>query len=307
MTGLRFHVQPSALPKGRRRFDVPGLRHECAELRELCAAKGYASDDELAAYWPGGTENPARDADAWIYCYSQLARFLGRRELVERTREAAREQLEGAVRAAAAAQPEAVPLSVGLHRVYPKSAHALWFLDALGQLCGPLAADALAVLESVPDAVRDQVPWPSLVTSLAVRTWAWILTTPGPGLPFADDATDATPPAWTEQLLPQDLLVLDRAHRQVNAERLRILASAFPQTTDGAGSRLGVAGFLAGYASEHGARASEIVRLWSLGEVFAGAIAQVEAQQLAEARADARAARERPGSPHAARTPRARR
>jgi hypothetical protein len=298
-------VESSAAPSRRRRFDVAGLRAECRELRELCAAKSLATDEELAAYWPGGVENDLVGADAWIYCYSQLARFLGRRELLERTRETARAELEGAVRAAAAALPEPVALTTGPRAVHPKSAYALEWLTALDRT---VAAIAVQLVEA-SDVVREQpsVVLPHAARALAVRTWAWVLTHPGPGLPWDDESSPIDPPEWTAALAPEDLLLLDRAHRQVNAERLRIMAAAFPASEDGSEpSRLALGGFLAGYAHEHGQQPSDIVRRWSLGEVFAASIAASEAHRQAEARAAAKAKREpKPGSAHGARSPRA--
>lgn len=301
MRDVRFHVEPSAAPGRRRRFDVAGLRAECRELRGLCAAKALATEEELAAYWPGGAENDLGGADAWIYAYSQLARFLGRRELLERTRETAREALEGAVRAAAAAQPEPVSLTIGARAVHPKSAYALEWLTALDRTVAAIAG----LLVEASDAVREHpsVVLPHAARALAVRTWAWVLTHSGPGLPWDDESSPIDPPDWTGALAPEDLLLLDRAHRHVNAERLRIMAAAFPASEDGSEStsRLALGGFLAGYAHEHGQQPSDIVRRWSLGEVFAASIAASEAHRQAEARAAAKAKRE---PPHGARAPR---
>jgi len=138
-----------------------------------------------------------------------------------------------------------------------------------------------------------------------VRLWVWVLTHPGCGVPWDGDDAPLDPPAWTLDLLPEDLLLIDRAHRLVNAERLRIMTAAFPAAEDGGPpSRLALGGFLAGYAHEHGVQPATLVRRWSLGEVFAASIAAADAHAQAEARAQAKAKRE-PSSPqHAARAPR---
>lgn len=264
-----------------RQFTAQGLRHRCRSLRASLIDHRVASDDECAAVWPGGAENALAGYDGWIQCYAQLTRLAGRQEREDDT-EGLSEALAVAVRRAAARAPIAVALSIGSRNVYPKSAWALWFLQSIDNVVSVVAAiaDDLASLDDAPD-LRGL---PALTQGLAWRTWAWILTHDDVGLPF-ETAAEIEPPAWTEQLLSEDYLALYAAHRTLHLSDIGLMAGAFPREPGKATSRLDLGGFLAGFANEHSVRASEIVRQWSLPEVFASAIAAAEAHRVATANA----------------------
>lgn len=254
------------------------LRERCETLR-LAVEGSTVPTEELEKYWPGGEENPGRDFGAWVWCWGSLMRFLGRDDRPEK-----RDQItDAAVAAALACEPHAVHLSDGTTRhVYPKSYHALRWLDSLDRtlLLSQTAADQ-ALDVPAQNAVTTLGP---LVESLAVRLWAWVLTHPEPGLPF-DEQEAAEPPAWTATLSPLDLLTLVKAHGQVNATRNAIIAQAFPAPSDRKASRLSLSGFLGTVADDMGQRPYAIMRQWSLGELFAQRVTAAQASRDAMAKA----------------------
>lgn len=238
--------------------------------------------------WPGGAENTLAGFDGWVECYAQLTRLAGREAQDASSSVQAREALAQAVRRAASRQPISVTLSIGTRFVYPKSAWALWFLQSLDAVVAVVSriADDLAEMGETFD-LRGL---PALTQGLAWRTWAWILLHDGVELPF-NDADGIEPPSWTEQLLAEDFVAIYAAHRALHLGDIAVMAGAFPPE-GGEQSRLNLGGFLAGVANEQGVRASEIIRRWSLPEVFASAIAAAESHRVATANAKSSRGRE---------------
>lgn len=259
------------------------MRRRCADLRTSLLHAHSATEEELAAYWPGGSENSdSKGLGAWLYCWGNLMRFMARQE-------PAREQalLDVALARQLAAQPMVVPTTGGETRhVYPKSYHALRFLDMLDRELVMLIDRARVADVDSGDGAAVAMLAP-LMESLAVRLWAWILTHPAPGLPFDDGGEAPDPPAWTQTLSATDLLSLMRAHAQVNARDLQIIAGAFPQDAGGVETRLSLAGFLGTASDALGVRPFELMRKWSLGELFAQRVTAAESARASHAAAKA--------------------
>ena len=266
-----------------RRFTTKTLRAECQALRADLLAQGLASAEECAAFWPGGAENPERGFDGFVVCFQQYGRLLGRLERAA-TGETNHTMLEATVRQAAARQPVPVSLSIGERSVYPKSAYALAWLDALDAVTRPVArlVSSLAA-ELDPDDLR---ALPPLVQSMAMRTWAWILLCEGVSVPFGDEGA-ITPPAWTEQLVAEDFLAIFVAHQQLHHQAILIMAAALADDAEPTRerSRLSLSGFLAGYASEHGIAPSHLMRRWAFPEALAAAVASAESHRVSKANA----------------------
>lgn len=268
--------------RDQRPWTVRALRERCQHLRRSLTARGTDAS-ECAAYWPGGAENPTRDRGAWVHCYANLVGMLRVADL-----HAAPGRADGAIAAALAAEPASVTLSDGTVRtVQPKSYHALRWLDTLDHTVQGWAGLMASLRPDAPEELKALALAP-LAESLAVRLWAWVITEGLPdapaALPFDEDAAPA-PPAWTSRLTPEDLLTLARAHAEVNGHRLRIIAEAFPSDRTG-GSRLPLSGFLGTAAQELGQRPATLLRQWSLGEVFAQAIAAAQAAREARESAE---------------------
>lgn len=260
-------------------WSAPALETRCDALRASCLARGVPRPS-IDAVWPGGPENAVTDPlGTWIVCYGNLMalfRHAEERQLVDR------DQMDATLAAALARAPVPVTLAAGDRvAVYPKSYHALRWLDTLDRSL----LDA-ARLADEAEQLGAFIAFP-LVESLAVRLWAWILTEETPGLPF-NEAAPGEPPAWTQSLEAADLLHLASAHAQVNATRLRLIAEAFPpERREDGSSRLSLAGFLGTTAQEMGVPAFDVMRRFSLGELFAQAVLAGQAAREARARASA--------------------
>lgn len=269
-------------------WSVATITERCRGLHGTLHARKVPTP-ELDAMAPGGAQNQTADPlGAAVVWYALLrARFeLEQHRAAEQT---ARAQAD--VAAALVAEPVTVRLQAAdaPTAVYPKSYHALRFLDTLDHALRRVVTIAQ---EGEDVGVEAFAP---LVESLTVQLWAWILTHDGPELPF-DEQGDAEPPAWTRALTPDDLLTLLAAHLEVNRARVARIAQLFPGDSREATheSRLSLAGFLGTTAQELGHRPFDLLRRWSVGEAFAQAA--VAAQSAREARAAADEAAQRKAS-----------
>jgi hypothetical protein len=266
-------------------WSVATITERCRVLHGTLHARKVPTP-ELEAMAPGGAQNQTADPlGAAVVWYALLrARFeLEQHRAAETT---ARAQAD--VAAALSAEPVTVRLQApdAPSAVYPKSYHALRFLDTLDHALRRVVAIAQEADEVGVEAFAP------LVESLAVRLWAWILTSVGSELPF-DEQAAPEPPEWTRALTPDDLLALLEAHLEVNRARVARIAQLFPGDATHE-SRLSLAGFLGTTAQELGHRPFDLLRRWSVGEAFAQAV--VAAQSAREARAAAEEAAQRKAS-----------
>lgn len=268
-----------------------GLRARCAGLRLQLTTRDV-DETILAAWWPGGAENPGKDRPRptekdrgpWTLCFATYHRLVHDQAHARSAATAGQsEALNRAIADAAADRPETLVLSDGaMWQVYPKSEYALQELRYLGD-----AIDRLTRLDVA--SVERGVPVPPDTTalrSLAVRVWCWIITHPGPGLPYPEDARDPEPPAALGLLAPQDHYALVAANHRVNGAREAIMARAFPRRSADFASRLDFVGFLTAYADAKHLDPFDVLRRWSRGRVVAAAVSAAitadEAQQRAE-------------------------
>ncbi len=259
------------------------LRERCEILRASLShpTTPLASPDEIAAVWPGGTSNPYKGADAWIEAYAALRSFARRKEA--RAARSNSNRLAAVVRDAAARQPRVVSLSIGDRHVYPKSEASLRFLHHLDATVGAISESSVALEDE--DSTRLRL-LAAIVHSDLLRTWAWVLLHPEPSLPI-DDAEQIEPPEWTAQLTPNDYLTIFGAHVEVHRSSMETMAQAFPPE-QGQKSRLGLGGFLSAFAAENGLVPSDVLRRYSVGEIYAAGIASAESHRVATANAKAK-------------------
>lgn len=267
------------------------LESQCATLKAALQGEGV-DVQRLDRFAPGGAENAECGARAWYRYFRKLDRAHGRLE--EDSGSGGRGLREGAIAAtlAAALAEEPIPVQFvdgTVRAVYPKSYHALAWLDSLDRqhLAHAEAARVSAVLETVPD-LKVFALGP-LQSSRAHRTWLWILTHPGPGLPF-DETKSAEPPRWTQSVAPEDFVKVFEAHLELHQARLRLIAQRFP-SEGSSESRLPLAGFIGALAAENGVDARLYMRVHSLGKLFATSIAAAEASREARRRAEDKAER----------------
>ncbi len=264
-------------------LSVPQLRNATELLCREVVALRRATEQELDAQRPADEA----DANAWLSFLIWVAEQKGT------TPTKAERALGRVMHEALADVPVQLTLSGGDHiAIHAKSLHALGELDVLdatlrraGEDLAQLGVAVLAGELHFADVIETKV-LATMLNMQAVQLYAWILATPGPGLPFDEQETDPQPPAWTRTLTGADLEAIVRAHLQVNREDIEFLAAAFPSDGDGVKTRLPLAGFVGSYANEIGEKPRELMCNVSLRSLFAGALAH--AQALREAQAAAR-------------------
>lgn len=254
-----------------------------AVARDLVQRK-LVTADEVADVRPGGSDNPETGALGWLRCFERLVRLhaagMGARTGGPVTPDQ-QDEMDEALASALAEVPHPVVVAGAARAVYPKSYHALRFLDMLDGELRLIHAAATAASEGAnADELKVKVLAP-MMESLAVRTWAWVLTSEGPELPFDEMADAVEPPEWTKTLSPDDLLALLRAHQEVHARRLAMIATMFPPEPGDAKGRMTIASFLGATIKDRPNAARRIMRQTSLGAVFAASVSSAAAQREA--------------------------
>ncbi len=195
-----------------------------AESPELC------TPEELAAYWPGGSENTIPGRGSWYYCFQQYGRLLGRLERIENDADEARGEQ------AALDAVQELPLSVTLTdpgaegkpqtlQVYPKSYEVISFCDGMDTAVRWLLAraDALIQADSTESVLAAQ---DGLATVARVhQLLCWIACTPGPGSPYPIEQPPPDPPEPFRSLSPLDVMRVMGAYAECNRTRIALTVS----------------------------------------------------------------------------------
>jgi hypothetical protein len=266
------------------RWDAEGLQAQCTALREVLG-DGVATLDELAAYWPGGSENPEPDPlGRWIYCYAQYSRMAGRLDPQKTDAEIAKAEAD--VLAALRHAPVPVELVRTVRgrpvrlEVHPKSFETLLHIEARDRELTRLTG-ALEALQDLP--AEAQATWGRRLTAeIAYQTHVlcWIVTHPGPGLPFPENRDAPAVPKRFRDLEAQDVVSILRAHRRVAVVRLARVADLIGGGK-ASGKRQSWASLGATAASELGVSSGALLRDWTLESW----IAQLSLASDAKARA----------------------
>jgi len=292
-------------------WSAAGMRARCERLAATIRARKLAPEEELADYWPGGAENTARGAAAWVVCYAQCVRMMGRAETRETTRADAAaadavilESLAGVpvlVSIVAPTDAAAVEALSALHAdqwarlraaaplaVYPKSFHALIWLSARAKRLDWLADRAAILAERAGREDLDLLARTSAEICYQHALCAWVACHPGPGLPFGDhEATPAIPEPFSA-LSPYDVARILEAHLAANWHRLQALDALVTGDTSGGGAarRPSWSGFFGAMAMESGASAESLMRDRSLAAVLASNALAADAHRQARDAAD---------------------
>lgn len=195
-------------------------------MRDALLARGGATEAEISPWAPGGAENADRGLVGWIEFWGHLKYLHG----VETERDGAmgeRKEAKAAATALAALRRQPIPIpGVTLAgaplplQVHPKGALALTEVALLDWLLGWFVAvggvgERHQRVDLQEDAARGQVRTHAILV--------WILTHPGPGMPYPAYTAPPDPPLWALQLDPVDLLSVLAAHKEVNGGRLACL------------------------------------------------------------------------------------
>lgn len=261
------------------------LRNAAELLEREAVALHRVTDSELDARRPQSDVPAAAQAAAWFaYCCWLAERKGGAAAKADRP-------LAQVLHDSLADEPARITLRSGQEiAVHPKSLDTLLVLEGidagLRQLQGQLdAAGGLAALDLEGGAGAEFIR--QLLTSKALRFFVWVLSEPGPGLPFDIAGDDVSPPDWTATLHAEDVERIWLAHLQVNRRDIEFLAAAFPSDQQGQRSRLPLSGFLGAQASEDGVAPKVYLFDRTLRSLFAACIARAESQRQAMAAAKA--------------------
>jgi hypothetical protein len=175
-----------------------------------------ATEAELSPWRPGGDRNPDTSILGVLRWYGRLNRIHARGE--SRGTESARDAADATLTAALEERPAAVdlvrPLSDGQTHltVHPKAFSVLVRLTEVGRRIGELAAVRLARSRATDVDAPRHVQMADEGLDYFYRLYAWVVTHPGPGLPYGWADLEPTPPEWTRGLDARDFLSLIGAH-----------------------------------------------------------------------------------------------
>jgi hypothetical protein len=266
---------------------VRDYKAACQVLREQLLAGRLATAEEVASYWPGGTENELKGLRAWIYCREQYGRIAAKVEQRFADRAADGAAKRAAVLEAIAETPERVELvsrdANGEPRsltVFQKSDLALRKIHECNVLLGWLVddyhqrqPDSPDDLEIIVRSLREQ--------SYLQRLIVWIATTEGPGLPFTESAHNPVLPDELSTLHSLDFYSLAQAMQRVNVAGFAALeAGTAPQT------RPSWSVFWSGAEHETGIPAPKLMRDRGLLSLVASNSELVRGREEAQARAE---------------------
>jgi hypothetical protein len=197
------------------------LKERCGIIAETLRFRGLASEQELAAYLPGGEENKeASELEAWIFTVSNYTRFC------ERLGDGSPKPDESAATMSDALSdaPEIVRLSSGdTAAVYPKSFTALRFIGNCDKRIGWLIKkrDAVIAREKIEDFAITERTEEEIAFQYGLMVWAAVY--PEPGLPYSVGEPPKALPDFLANLSTTDYTVIHAAFMKANATRLYLL------------------------------------------------------------------------------------
>jgi hypothetical protein len=265
-----------------RSIPVEHLRRECEAIETVVEVDGAATAEQLAAWRPGGAENPDRDAFAWLSYFKRLHRAHATGEGGAPRAQVIDAEVEQHLLAALEERPVRVELperegEESLH-VYPKGLTALARLEGIDHVSGWLAEQVELLL--IGNAAAHEEPFARALDELAFQQGlaAWIVCSEGSGLPYDPQQTPRPDlPARFRDLDPLVVPLVLRAHHECNGLRIAALRSivSMPERAQER-SRWSI--FYASASSKMNRPASELMRDWSL----AGLLAQLALAGQAE-------------------------
>lgn len=277
---------------GQRTISGAELRAECTNLERAVIAQGLATADALAPHRPGGSENSGKDARAWLRYYAVLHRKHARVEL-EAQRDI-RTRADAAVLQALRDEPvrvelvTPVPLEDGVETstllVYQKSLDALLQVHALDRQIAAL----LVQQERVESAAARGMPGAATLQErileaigYAYQLLAWILTTPGPAMPYElTPRGDPEPPAYVKALNPIDYPQIAGAAQQHHARLAAVQALIDQRPVSDGGKRPSWSQFIGSLAIELDEDAVQLTKFRSLATLLATVQLDADAKRV---------------------------
>jgi hypothetical protein len=277
---------------GTRTVSGAELRAECVNLERAVLAGGYATETDLVPHRPGGQQNDRKDARAWLRYYAVLHRRHARAEFQPNSD--SRLRADAAVLAALRDEPvrldlvQPVPWVDGTETthlfVYPKSldallqAHALdreiaWLLLQNERIERAGAAGMVGAAEAHRK-IHDGIAY-------AYGLLAWIMTSPGPALPFNVMVNeDPELPPYIKALHPIDLPQIAAAAQRHHARLAAVQALLDHRTPEQGGRRPSWSQFIGSLAIELDEDSVQIMKYRSLGSLLASAQLNADANRI---------------------------
>lgn len=255
---------------------------ECRHLEKTVLRRGFATEEELAPYRPGGDKNTDTGAWGWFRYHTALQRrhapAAPRPEtwdeedytVIKTFRNTPLTlRLRGVI-------PPDLPCESPRHppevKVYPKSFYSLIELAGRGHVTGNLGSEIEELRFSRKYDHQDPIYRAHLELGYQLAVMVWCVTTPGVHNPFDYPVSRPEPPTWVLGLDPQDVHRIHRANLIVNNVRLQAvehLISGIP-SPDGKGRlRPSWSAFFASAGKTLGVAPSTLMRDWALAEVLA--------------------------------------
>lgn len=265
-------------------------------LLRSVARQSNVTPEMLAAYRPGGADNPDQSAMGWLMYLCQLHRWHATGPQQPEAHASARWDARAMddLRAALAAEPIHLTLDSGKQvAVFPKSEHALTRI-VIGQLaCEWVTQRKLALLdtEPTPDTLRALRHAADAEAEL-IGEFIWIVTHEGPGVPWTSETQWAHDvPSWMQhEVTPFDVIAIRRAHVEVNMLRVASISERSQHLAKGHSEAMPLAAFLGVTANDLKIDPADLARRWSLAGVFASSLARYEATERAKQQAEAESA-----------------
>lgn len=256
------------------------LRAECLTLERGVLRQGLASADELAPWKPGGESNTGKDARAWLSYFAKLHRVHARGEKAELANAGFDPHDLNDRRVLDALRNDPIPVDLldrvtrddgtllGTVHVYAKSLDALLHVHALDRVLAQLLVKK-SQLELVMGPTSDVVLKTAEVIAYTYHLLAWIVTTPGPEMPWAPDDVDPAPPSWVAQLQPWDVVRICQATQEHQLRLAALSQLVDVKTPAEGGTRPSWSMFIANLAMEMKEPAGRLMKHRALIELLA--------------------------------------
>lgn len=264
------------------------LKEKCAFIRENLLYKKVVTEEDVAAYWPGGEENHGTDLQGWIFCYANYVRFCDRLDSGYAGNTSAADEADRAILEALSDQPVTVelpPLNGDAEprrvSVYPKSFVALDWLDKRDRHIAWLVEQRKKLL-ALPSAVSaDALEAVGVETSYQYGLIISAVVHPGPELPFDPENLPRETPAWISKLSPVAILRIYEAFVQGNIVRLHSLYVLLKEKDETNHERPSWRTFFATRSEDSSIPTAVLMRNRSLQGQIATAIVAAEARERA--------------------------
>lgn len=214
---------------GARSISAKQLRADCTTLERAVLSARLGTKESLAAYRPGGASNPQRGADGWLTYYRHLHRTHAKGDASPFGANLSRDAADRAVLDAMRGEPIPVRLTGRDEDAPPVYVHAkslgalLHVHDLDRQLAYMTEMHARLVSMKTAESV-ERLGRVLRGISYTYALLAWVVTHPGPGMPYRAEDPQPEPPPWILDLEPWHMIRICEAHHQ-HLLRLHAVAS----------------------------------------------------------------------------------